>query len=91
MTRPLLYTEIMKDTPIEMQWQVERRQLTDAVIRADLRELEQRHGMTSAEFLLAYNRGKLGDDQEFIRWSGLLRIAAKVGLYRPSYVLNRDA
>ena len=63
-----------------MQWQVERRQLTDEVIRSDLRELEQRHGMTSAEFLLRYHRCELEEHDDYLRWSGLLTVAAIAGI-----------
>jgi len=53
--------------------------LTDEELARQLAELETRHGMTSLEFLTRYNSGELGDDLEFIRWSGLLRMAAKTG------------
>jgi hypothetical protein len=55
-------------------------ELTDERIENWLRELEERYGMTSAQFLLRYNRGELDDDPDFIDWSGLLYVAAKVKL-----------
>ena len=49
--------------------------LTDDELARMLGELEQRYGMTSAEFLLRYNRGELGCDDDFIDWAGLLYMA----------------
>jgi hypothetical protein len=60
--------------------QIERRELTDEEITRQVRGLEEKHGMTSAEFLLRFNTGRLGDDAEFIQWDGLLWVASKVGL-----------
>ena len=57
--------------------------LTDQELRRQLTELEMTYNMTSADFLQRYNRGELGDDQMFIRWSGLLRTASKAGLPKP--------
>jgi hypothetical protein len=58
--------------------------LTDEELTRQLVELETRHGMTSTEFLTRYNSGELGDDLEFIHWSGLLRMAAKTGFQLPA-------
>ncbi len=58
---------------------IKRVLLTDEERRRQLAGLERRHCMTSDEFLVRYNRGELGDDLEFIRWSGLLRTASKAG------------
>lgn len=55
------------------------KRLTDEELARQLSLLENEFGMTSAEFLARYNAGELGDRPAFIRWSGLLRIAAKVG------------
>ncbi len=54
--------------------------LSDAELAHQLAEFEARYGMTNQEFLRRYTAGELGDDLAFIRWSGLLRIASKVGL-----------
>ena len=62
-----------------MDIQVEK--LTDEKIASWLEELERRYEMTSQQFLLAYNTGKLDDRDDFIDWSGLLWIAAAEGLY----------
>lgn len=61
-----------------------RVQLTDEELRRQLAELEQRYGMDSDEFLRRYTAGEIGDDLQFIRWSGLLRIASKAGLFKPA-------
>ena len=52
--------------------------LTDDQLARMLGELEQRYDMTSAEFLLRYNRGELGCDDDFIDWVGLLYAAEQV-------------
>lgn len=54
-----------------------RRRLTDEERSRQLAVLENRHGMSSAAFLKRYNAGELGDDLALIRWSGLLRLAAR--------------
>ncbi len=41
----------------------------------DLTLLEQKHGLSSTEFLQRYQRGEMGDDMEFVRW------ATKVEMY----------
>ncbi len=58
--------------------------LSDEELRRQLAEFEVRHGMTSQEFLRRYTAGELGDALAFVRWSGLLRIASKVGLFEPT-------
>ncbi len=39
-----------------------------------LHAFEQQYGMSSAEFYERYNRGEMGDDIDFIRWSGRYRL-----------------
>jgi len=57
--------------------------LTKDEIKRRLAAFEKRHGMTSEIFLKRYNTGDLrGDPEEerdYIRWAGLLAVAAKVG------------
>jgi hypothetical protein len=55
-------------------------ELTDDVLQSELRELEDKHGMSSERFLERYNRGELGHCAEFVRWSGLLGVASKAGI-----------
>jgi hypothetical protein len=54
--------------------------LTDEELKRQLAEFEARHGMTGKGFLQHYTAGDMGDDLEYIRWSGMLRIASKAGL-----------
>ncbi len=35
---------------------------------AELKEYENRHGMSSEKFMGSFDSGELGDDREFIRW-----------------------
>jgi hypothetical protein len=35
----------------------------------DLTLLEQKHGLSSAEFYERYQRGEMGDEMEFMRWA----------------------
>lgn len=58
-------------------WTIQRRQLTDEVIAAELQALEHAHGMTSDQFLPRFNRGELGDDEWCMYWAALLGIASK--------------
>ena len=57
-----------------------RRQLTDSELRRQLNALEAKHEMTSDEFLAQYNAGTLGDEQDFVRWAGLITVAKRVEL-----------
>jgi hypothetical protein len=41
-------------------------------MQREIAELERRYRMTSAEFLLLYNQGRLDDRRDFVRWAGLL-------------------
>ena len=45
-----------------------------------LRDYESRHGMTSEEFYVKYNRGELGDAEEWVAWAGYFLMAARSGL-----------
>lgn len=58
--------------------------LSDEELRRQLAEFEVRYAMKSQTFLRRFTAGELGDDLAFIRWSGLLRIASKVGLFEPT-------
>ena len=37
----------------------------------DLRALEQKYGMSTLEFYVRFQRGQMGDAQDFIRWASL--------------------
>lgn len=56
---------------------ITRIRLTDERLAQELAILEKRFKMTSAEFLLRFNSGELGDDLELIRWASLLSLQAR--------------
>ena len=56
-------------------------ELTDQEIWRRLSEFEATYQMTSEEFIKKYNNGELGDERPFMRWAGLLGIAAEAGVY----------
>lgn len=60
--------------------------LTDQELDRQLSEFEATYKMTSQQFLERYNSGELGDDLQFIRWSGLLRTAAKLRMSLPEHL-----
>jgi hypothetical protein len=72
--------EARKLTDVARTYKTKVVRLTDEELTRQLSELEAAHGMTSEQFLVRYNSGELGDDLHFIRWSGLLRMAATAGL-----------
>ncbi len=37
---------------------------------AELNAFERRYGLTTIEFYARFNRGLMGDSQDFIRWAG---------------------
>ena len=41
-----------------------------ASVIADLNAFEQRYGMTTIEFYARFNKGLMGDSQDFINWAG---------------------
>lgn len=40
----------------------------------DLSEMEERHGMDSAEFYRRFSAGELGDDLDWFEWAGLYEL-----------------
>jgi hypothetical protein len=71
----LHFTQEDMPTPEEF-----RRMLKEAVAKSnpvdelielshELYELEQRYGMSSAEFYEKYQRGELGDDEDIMHWA----------------------
>ncbi|MHB8574838.1 MAG: hypothetical protein ACYDCQ_05845 [Dehalococcoidia bacterium] len=64
-----------------LRYNPRRAELTDDRLRAELRALEDRHDMTTAQFLARYNRGELGDCPDFIDWAGLAAVANEAGVY----------
>ena len=53
-----------------------RKDLED--IAAKLRALEEQFGMTSDLFSQKFQRGELGDDEEFFRWDALVEMQRRV-------------
>jgi hypothetical protein len=43
-------------------------------IKADMVQLERKHGMDSSSFYSKFSSGELGDDQDFMLWSGLVEL-----------------
>jgi hypothetical protein len=43
-------------------------------LERQLAQLEQTHGLTSADFYRRYQAGKMGDDLTFITWAGRYRL-----------------
>lgn len=50
---------------------VTKKVMTAEAIRAELADMEARYGMSSDEFYLKFNRGELGDDEDFFVWASL--------------------
>lgn len=48
------------------------------LLRREIHELEKKYQMSSDEFLAKFEKGELGDDQDFFEWWGLLRGLKKV-------------
>jgi hypothetical protein len=46
-----------------------KKRITDG----EIRDLEQKHGMDSTQFLDLFEKGRLGDAQEWFLWWGLLK------------------
>ena len=45
-----------------------------AALQQDLRELENKYAMPSAEFFAKFQRGILGDEMDFIEWAALYQM-----------------
>jgi hypothetical protein len=43
-------------------------------LRVELDDFEQRYGLASAEFYIKFEHGELGDNIDFIDWSGAWRV-----------------
>ena len=59
----------------------------------DLTLLEQKHGLSSAEFYQRYQRGEMGDEMEIMRWASKFEIYEKMkdDLDNTFSLLERDA
>ncbi|MDO8616481.1 MAG: hypothetical protein Q7T33_12220 [Dehalococcoidia bacterium] len=47
------------------------RRVSYADILEDLKDFEEKFGMSSKEFYEKFSRGEMGDDQDVIEWAGL--------------------
>jgi hypothetical protein len=47
------------------------RRLKESDILAELKVFEEKYEMSSDEFLVKWDRGELGDDRHWFRWSAL--------------------
>ena len=47
-------------------------------LEKDLQEFETRYGMSSADFLIRYRTGELGDSADVIEWHALYRMQAQL-------------
>ena len=71
----LHFTKENMPTPEEFQWMLKeataRSNPVDELIELwrELYELEQRYGMSSAEFYEKYQKGELGDDGDIMHWA----------------------
>jgi hypothetical protein len=43
-------------------------------LKVELEHFEQLHGTNSAQFYIQFERGELGDDLDFVDWSGAWRV-----------------
>jgi hypothetical protein len=92
----LSFTSENMPTPEEFQ-----RMLADAMAKSnpldellelagELRELEQKYGMTSTEFCRKYERGEMGDDAEIMHWAATYHTFAELRTHVES-ALMREA
>jgi hypothetical protein len=70
-TSPLLDRALAKALTYEAA--VSRQQLEQ--LQADLAELEQRYGLSSAEFYQQYQAGQTDDQLDYTEWAALLQMA----------------
>lgn len=45
-------------------------------LRVDLQAFESKHGLSSQAFYRRYERGEMGDDEDFMIWAGLFEMLA---------------
>ena len=43
-------------------------------LRLDLKALEEKYNMPSSLFYKRYRQGKMGDDEDYMRWAGLIEM-----------------
>jgi len=57
-----------------IRYQVDELKNSIRNIEIDLRELEQKYCLSSEEFYRKFTNGELGDEEEYILWSGIYEI-----------------
>jgi len=45
-------------------------------LHLDLKALEEKHQMSSREFYKQYRQGKMGDNEDYMLWAGLIEMLA---------------
>jgi len=48
------------------------------LLKEEIEGFEKRYGMSSEEFMTKFERGELGDEQDYFEWWGLLRGIKKI-------------
>jgi len=69
------------NTVIVLEALVREARLVRAKLRvydARIRELEKKYGMSSDEFLARFERGELGDEEDYFLWWSYLRAKAVI-------------
>ena len=55
---------------------VTKRDLSDADVRRELKRFEEKYGLASKDFYAKFNRGELGDEEDFFEWATLWDVVA---------------
>lgn len=64
----------MKERP-----RIVRHTISQAALERVLRSYETKYHMNSKEFYKKYNRGELGDNEDFVKWAGYFVMAVRCG------------
>ena len=48
-------------------------EMKERLIREEIEEFERKYATSSSEFMEKFERGDLGDDQDYFEWWGLIR------------------
>jgi hypothetical protein len=60
--------------PEEVAYSLRHYTLYRDELKAELEDFEQQYGIASSEFYLKFERGEMGDDLDFVDWSGAWRV-----------------
>lgn len=61
-----------------LKYETELSQAQLRQLRADLAELEQRYGLTSADFYSRFQSGQTDDHLDYVEWASLIQMAQNV-------------